>query len=265
MSVRSEVAYDSAYQHYREMVERGKKLCQKLDDAPGPDHTDPPYLTTPLSFAGITNDYDTDTGVMRVKGVLGTEMAENWNVSLENFRYVDVGSKPKEGEYPPDNAYEFDKNSPETKLFPNEVVWQSWLKIGYEHWRGTQKQFDCSKLRLIGRTNVVNEAARTAIWFAARHSSFLESETEKGSAVYTRGHDGYYAILGSPNGGSSMRLLTQYKKELRGRSVEKIIVVGDDAGPTGGPVYSDFSRARAFLLVLWEPSHGENRQAGRDI
>lgn len=70
--------------------------------------------------------------------------------------------------------------------------------------------FDPSSLRIIARTAVINLSARRAIWYAARRSTSLVEDPSTGYAVYTKEDDGFYAILGSVNGASSMCLLILY-------------------------------------------------------
>lgn len=86
--------------------------------------------------------------------------------------------------------------------------------------------FDPSSLRIIARTVVINLSARRAIWYAARRSTSLVEHPSTGYAIYTKEDDGFYTILGSTNGASSMRLLIDHKAALGNRTVEKIIVVG---------------------------------------
>ena len=57
--------------------------------------------------------------------------------------------------------------------------------------------------------------------------------------------DGYYfAILGSPNGASSMRMLNDHKAAIGSRSVERVVVLGDQNISLEEP------QSRSFLLLL---------------
>jgi hypothetical protein len=120
--------------------------------------------------------------------------------------------------------------------------------------------FDPSSLRIIARTAVINLSARRAIWYAARRSTSLVKDPSTGYAVYTKEDDGFYAILGSTNGASSMRLLIDHKAELGNRTVERIVVVGGLPGTRNGAALDlrdDFTRSRSFFLVLSERRNEE--------
>lgn len=49
----------------------------------------------------------------------------------------------------------------------------------------------------------------------------------RGQVEYTEGTDGFFAILGSPNGACSMRTLIDHKSDIHYRSVERVLVVGE--------------------------------------
>ena len=119
------------------------------------------------------------------------------------------------------NFKAYDLNPRSQRLWPSEAVWQSWILAG-----DRLPSFDPSSLRIIARTVVINLSARRAIWYAARRSTSLVEDPSTGYAIYTKEDDGFYAILGSTNGASSMRLLIDHKAELGDRTVERIIVVG---------------------------------------
>jgi len=108
---------------------------------------------------------------------------------------------------------------------------------------------------MIARTGVVNLSARRAIWYAARRSTSLVENPATSYAVYTKEDDGFYAILGSTNGASSMRLLIDYKAELGNRTVERIVVVRGLLGTRNSvalDLRGDFTRSRSLFLVLSE-------------
>jgi hypothetical protein len=76
-----------------------------------------------------------------------------------------------------------------------------------------------------------------------------------GYAIYTKNGDGFYAILGSANGASSMRLLIDHKTELGNQTVEKIVAVRGIPGTRNRvalDLRDDFTRSRPFFLVLSE-------------
>jgi hypothetical protein len=134
------------------------------------------------------------------------------------------------------------------QLWPSEVVWQSWVLAG-----DRLPSFDPLSLRIIARAAVINLSARRAIWYAARRSTSLVQCPSTGYAVYTKEDDGFYAVLGSANGASSMRLLIDHKAELGNRSVEKIVMIGGPEGRTNDIApdpRDDFTRSRSFFPAL---------------
>jgi hypothetical protein len=239
---------------YNTSVVKGRRLYDIMTSLDAPVKTSSPTQ--------LVAWYDVERGAkpLNVKAGLQREFKE-WNVSNLDFEFVTVSSSLTD-----DPAYNnwynarqkcilnysnykrLDRNSANQRLFPSEVVWQSWLLVGQ-----CFPNFEPSSLRMIARCCVINLSARRAIWYAARRSTCLYADRSSGWAVYTKDDEGFYAILGSDNGASSMRLLIDHKYELGGRIVERIVVVG---GPpsraTGKDLYDDFTRARAFILVLSE-------------
>ena len=106
-------------------------------------------------------------------------------------------------------------------------------------------------MRTVVRSNVVNSSSRTAIWHAARRST-CSNEGPKGYKVYTELDDRYYAILGSQNGASTMRILLDHKAQIGFRTVEKIILsecrnVGDEKNED---LARNFARQKDYWTVL---------------
>jgi len=117
--------------------------------------------------------------------------------------------------------YKSRDNHPADKMvWPSEVLWQSWKSTALAAGN------PASNLRAIVRLTIVNEASKIAIWQASMHSS--SSWTGENNEVeYTRLDNGFYAILGTPNGASTMRMLRDHRTELGHRVVEKIVVFGE--------------------------------------
>jgi hypothetical protein len=78
----------------------------------------------------------------------------------------------------------------------------------------------------IVRLTIINEASQIAIWQASKHSSSSRIE-DQNQIEYTCLDNGFYAILGTPNGASTMRMLRNHQAELGHRIVETIVVFGD--------------------------------------
>ena len=212
---------------YHTSVVKGKRLYEMLAGLDAPVKTSSP--------AQLVSWYDVERGAKPVKVEAGLQREfEEWNVSNLDFEFVTVSSSPID-----DPAYNNwynarqncilhysnykrqDTNPANQRLFPSEVIWQSWLLVGQRF-----PNIKPSSLRMIARCCVVNLSARRAIWYAARRSSCLYEDCSSGWAVYTKDDEGFYAILGSDNGASSMRLLIDHKHELGRRIVERIVVVG---------------------------------------
>ncbi|KAK3167282.1 hypothetical protein OEA41_010409 [Lepraria neglecta] len=113
-----------------------------------------------------------------------------------------------------------DRNLPLRRLFPSEVIWQCYQTAAREANKKT------SKLRIIVRHSVENESTLNAIWHAARNSTCTQDEVpDLGYKVYTDVDDGFYAILGSTNGASMMRMLIDHKSQIGFRTVERVVVL----------------------------------------
>lgn len=136
-----------------------------------------------------------------------------------------------------ENFNEYDENAPADKIYHSDVLWQSWAMVA------NAAGSDSSALQAIVRYTVVNEPTKEVIWEAARVSSC----TKKGPnyhSEYTDKDKGYYAFLGSVNGGSSMRMLLDHKAETGYRTVDRVVVLGDDQLTLKEP------RARTVVLLL---------------
>lgn len=245
---------------YHDSVAKGRFLYDGLKRS-----LVPPVVLIPAHAPQLTNWYAIERGTrgLRVCKALSKTLTTEWNVNMEDFEFVTVSSIPgRDAAYINwfnvrqkclvnySNFKAYDLNPRFQRLWPSEAVWQSWILAG-----DRLPSFDPSCLRIIARTAVINLSARRAIWYAARRSTSLVEDPSTGYAVYTKEDDGFYAILGSINGASSMRLLIDHKAELGNRIVDKIIVVGGLPGRRNGvdlDLRDDFTRSRSFLLVLSE-------------
>ena len=199
---------------YLEAIEKGKTLCRELDSLYRVyDQTYPPLQTSEKMWrraydnAAYSNQFDAKSGVI---------------VCSENF---------KSG----------DSNPPERKLWPLEVLWQSWVEAARVQNSRT------SNLKAVVRWNVVNDDTKAVIWSAAKLSTSTRENLEDHSREYTNSDDGYFAILGSINGASTMRMLIDHKADIKYRTVEKVFVLGNDALTMAEP------ENRTFVLLLSPP------------
>lgn len=67
--------------------------------------------------------------------------------------------------------------------------------------------------------------ARIAVWQAARLSTST-TEGPNGYRMYTNIFDEYFAILGSPNGASTLRMLIDQKEQIGYQTQKRIFVFG---------------------------------------
>lgn len=110
---------------------------------------------------------------------------------------------------------------PERKLFPSEVLWQSW--VFEAKGRGSRS----SGLKAIVRFCIINEGTQSVIWESI-HRSNCTRTGDNHHVEYTAPDDGYYAILGTVNGASTMRMLLDHKAGMGYRTVERVIILGDE-------------------------------------
>ena len=130
-----------------------------------------------------------------------------------------------------------DENPIDDRLWPSEILWQSWAM------EAQTQECSQSGLKAIVRFYVVNESTKTIIW-KAMQSSTSTKEGPHFYREYTDLDDGYFAILGSPNGASTMRMLNDHKAAIGHRTVERVIVLGDENISIEEP------QSRSFLLLL---------------
>ena len=129
-----------------------------------------------------------------------------------------------------------DKCPDDERLYPSEIIWQSWCRVA------GRKSIPVSNLRVIVRLVVVNEASKRVIEETLRHSECTREE--ESNIEYTDIDEGFYALLGSTNGASSMRMLIDHKDALEVRTVERVVIVGErDPDKKGVP-------SRSLMILL---------------
>ncbi|OWY41765.1 hypothetical protein AA0118_g3464 [Alternaria tenuissima] len=114
-----------------------------------------------------------------------------------------------------------DRHTGAKMVWPSDVLWQTWKSTALEAGKWA------SDLRAIVLPAIINEELKIAIWQASKNSSSSRVE-DHNQIEYTCLDNGFYAILGTPNGASTMRMLRDHKKELGHRIVEKIVVFGKE-------------------------------------
>ncbi|TAQ86128.1 hypothetical protein B7494_g5549 [Chlorociboria aeruginascens] len=234
----------NAYDEYLAAIERGKCLCKELQR----------FVREPLTYPAMQSLYNVEMNPLRIntKRNIQTALAQ-CGLSTSEMIYIDIRNIGK-GEYD-DAAYANhfdgksgvvvcsenykgrDENGPGQRLWPSEILWQSWLVAV------KKQKSKPSDLHVVVRFRVVNETTMRLIWESARRST-CTMEGGKGMREYTNWDQGYHAILGSPNGGSTMRMLLDHKREIGYRTVERVVVLEEDK------LALDKPQARSFLILL---------------
>ena len=125
-------------------------------------------------------------------------------------------------------------------MWPSEVIWQSFVMVADE------EQTSPSDLRCIVRHSVENHCTRMVIWQAARENANSPMH-DNGYREYLPLDEGFFALLGSVNGASTMRMLLDHKVDLGHKTIQKIVVFGC---LNGAAEVDDFAKHRSFMLVL---------------
>jgi hypothetical protein len=112
-------------------------------------------------------------------------------------------------------------HSGDKMVWPSEVLWQCWKSTAL----GAGEL--ASDLRATVRLTIIDEASQIAIRQASKHSSSSRID-DHNQIDHTRLDNGFYAILGTPNGASTMRMLRDHRTELGHRIVEKIVAFGEE-------------------------------------
>jgi hypothetical protein len=235
----------NAYDEYLAAFERGRRLCRLLDSF---------FRTDRTQYPTMQSLYSVDSDLLRMNATRDIQRAlAGCGVSTSELVYVDVRS-PGKSAYD-DAAYtnhldgksgvivcsenykDRDDNAPGQKLWPSEILWQSWM-MAVEAQRSRP-----SDLQVIVRFRVVNESTMSMIWHAARLSTCIREGLHH-YREYTKWDQGYHAILGSVNGASAVRMLLDHKALMGYRTVERVVVLGDKKLTLEEP------ERRSFMLLL---------------
>lgn len=95
-----------------------------------------------------------------------------------------------------------DMSAEEDKIFPSEILWQSWCRVA------NRNSVPVSNLRAIVRYFIINDASKRVIKDVMDHS--FSSRDVEDHLEYTKFDDGFFALLGSVNGASSMWMLLDH-------------------------------------------------------
>ena len=229
---------------YESAVDKGRELYQALNSFAWTDRT-PPKLE---------ECYSIDTGPLRRIPIDIIEQLKALGVDLKRLTFVDVLGKGsgEESDAIYSNwfngndgvivCHENDKgrDSDPPSLWPSEAIWQSFVMVA------DKEQTSPSDLRYVIRHSVKNERTRMVIWQAARENAIFPM-LENGYREYLPLDEGFFALLGSVNGSSTMRMLLDHKKHIGHKTVEKIVVLPCTHHAAD---VNDFRKHRSFMLVL---------------
>ena len=108
-----------------------------------------------------------------------------------------------------------------------------------------KEQTSPSRLRMIVRHGVVNERTRMVIWQAAREPAMSRTRQD-GYKEYFPPDQGFFALLRSVNGSSTMRMLLDHKDRIGYKTVMNIIVFACNSAADA----DKFEKHRTFMIVL---------------
>ena len=192
-----------------------------------------------------------------------------WNINEHRLLWVEIRSIGKEDG---DAAYihyssgrqgillcyenhkDRDDHAEGMRLHPSEVGWQSFLMATNED------RVSSTKLRAIIQHCIVNTPTKKVIYEVARSSACTRSGPD-GYLEYTELDNGFFAILGSVLGTSTMHMLIDHKSQIGYRTVEKVVVFGyRKSGAT-----LEHEKARTVMIVLSDPRQKLTQIAGPKV
>lgn len=219
----------NASDEYEAVIEKGRRLCNDLKFFV--------LLDSLIRRQRMKALYQVDSEPLRrnieneIPGALTT-----CETSISNLNYVEVRSfklKIDDVVYCnhlnggndvlvcSENIKSRDENALDEKLWPSEILWQSWIMVANA--RGSQP----SDLHVIVRFMIVNESTKRVIWKAAQ----LSTSTRQGLhhyTEYTERDQGYHAFFRSVNGASSILMLLDHKAAIGYRTVERVVILGNE-------------------------------------
>lgn len=230
---------------YESAITNGKRLYKELASF----EAQPPL---PASLASCGYKVQSRRLSSKVENSLKS-MLLSCGILVNNSTYIEVRSAgtpenddsawnewfdPNSGLMPCNENYKFIyTHTGDRKLWPSEVLWQCWKSTAL-----IARKL-ASDLRAIVRLTIINEASQIAIWQASKHSSSSRID-DHNQIEYTCNDNGFYAIVGTPNGASTMRMLRGHRTELGHRFAEKIVVFGDE------DLTMEMAETRSMVIIL---------------
>ena len=138
------------------------------------------------------------------------------------------------------NNKDRDKAAPEDKTFPSEILWRSWVKVAKKN------SVPLSKLRVFVRYFIINKASKAVIKDTWAYSDFTRDE--KFHRELTDTDPGFFAVLGSINGYSTMRMLRDHRQAVGFRTVERVLLL-----KTEDREIPEDDQAPTFMMLLSSP------------
>jgi hypothetical protein len=231
---------------YAAALARGKRLCQQLESFERLDTNEQRSIHSLYNVESDPLRRNAERNIQRALAGCGLGTSE--------MVFVDVSSRGNENKVAYANNFDArsgvivcnenfrnrDKNPPEEQLWPSEILWQSYMVAVQK------KGLTASALRAIVRLVVINENSQNIIWEASRRSQSTR-EGPNGYREYTIFDEAYFALLGSTNGGSAIRMLIDHKVDTNYRTVERVVVLEKkDLEP-------DKPESRSLMILLSGP------------
>ena len=210
---------------YMAAVEKGRRLCADLKS----------FRISDVRYQRMDQLYRVDFGPLtNAPESIATALIACGGFSTSQLVYVDVASRHKSVR---DTAYcnhmdttsgvmicsenikIRDKNAPEKKLWPSEILWQSWTTVART--QGSRP----GDLKVIVRSWIVNEETQRVIQQATKLSTCTR-EGPRDYKEYIEWDQDYHAILESVNGASTMKMLLDHKAAIGFRTIERVLILG---------------------------------------
>ncbi len=231
---------------YHQAIEKGKAAVADLDkfreDPSTPTSLEPAY------------DIEHDT-LRRFKPGMMEKVLAHYGIAFSHVEYIEAVPRANTHRdaiyinwFDPTNGVvianlnnkDKDKAAPEDKTFPSEILWRSWVKVAKKN------SVPLSKLRVVVRYFIINEASKAVIKDTWAYSDFTRDE--KFHRELTDTDPGFFAVLGSINGYSTMRMLRDHRQAVGFRTVERVLLLKTE----DGEIPKD-EQAPTFMMLLSSP------------
>ena len=231
---------------YHQAIEKGRAAVADLDKF----REDPP---TPTSLEPA---YDIEHDTLRgPKPRIMEKVLAHYGIAFSHLEYLEAVPRANLEEdaiyinwFDPANGVvianfnnkDKDMAAPEDKIFPSEILWRSWVKVA------EKSSVPLSKLRVVVRYFITNEASKAVIKDTWAYSDCTRDEEFHRELTDT--DPGFFAVLGSINGYSTMRMLRDHRQAVGFRTVERVLLL-----KTEDREIPKDDKAPTFMMLLSSP------------